>query len=1089
MKILEYQSDLHWYDAAAHLLITRPIPGKEYEELIAASLIDIDQVTRGIAARALKGEFLHVRPERYASIETRVKCDRNNYRLIHRPVGKTTHTLILHKSAVDEIIDSDRARSLILPDGGDIATLFAKHFAHDFSLPYVEEWGQPLWDACVQRELVEPLNVWSDPNVKFWRDVQAYQLSPELNEEQAKEILSKLLAKRKIELPQGITEAPALSEVLGEYKKDAEDGDQAELMTYLQTFAGHLAATIEEMAKPLHDLDKPIHPAIATMKRVPFLAQAHVAQAAVNGLKSQKGVIISSDMGTGKSISSLAVLNTLAAVKNEAQCVVNRGKRSLSVLMLVPAITIPKWVEDEIKATLHNPIITVFKNWKDVVQWRDKRKKHPLQNGQIEIMLLGRDTSKLGMPKAPSLIYKPQHVYTFRPSRSEYPMAKPMLSFGEQGIRYSVGTADRGHVVKLEDVWLCPECHAVQTKTDEESIKEARAASGDNEYEMLLELKLGFHDLANGRRPYEATGVGDRAIMHDQYHFHSNLGNYHCSACNANLMRDVKPEVEKVSNLTKRRLQPSWFIQRYLKGYIDLLVVDEVHEYAGLSGQGESLGAIISAAKRVLALTGTLSKGTASSLFYLLWRLVPGQMLKLGFDHKSLGKFVSLYGAQEQRGRYSEDDVQDDGTFTRRKIVMNPPTEIPGLSPKLFANLLSDKTIFLELGDLGLPLVELEEKPVFVDMDEDPPHRYQYSKFHNELESKMKKAYIGGNKHAYARFIPSVVNAANQPHKEQYVPLNDEGIAWIPTHDENELNAKERRLLEDIRDDLVQGRRCVVFVRYSGKEYQQDERIHKILTREGIRSRLLKASVKPQDRVAWISKAVEDDIQVIVSNVTLVQVGIDMLDFPSLNFFQLTDQINTLRQASRRAWRIKQSQKCTARFYITNGSYEMVQFRRMMKRRLSAMLLEGRADKSDLAMFGEKDELSSSTFSIASCLGDVNDLESKWRTIADKDIPQGVVMLKEDEFKVEISKAMKRLAEETRRAAGLQEVDIIPLTNTETQLDLFNLPDFEESQDTPKPLVVQEEPMTVGALRKQMGFVVKAKKKMVSDDQILLFAL
>ncbi|WP_152498754.1 hypothetical protein [Alicyclobacillus acidoterrestris] len=157
------------------------------------------------------------------------------------------------------------------------------------------------------------------------------------------------------------------------------------------------------------------------------------------------------------------------------------------------------------------------------------------------------------------------------------------------------------------------------------------------------------------------------------------------------------------------------------------------------------------------------------------------------------------------------------------------------------------------------------------------------------------------------------------------------------------------------------------------------------------------------------------------------------------------------------------------------------------------MLLEGRADKSDLAMFGEKDELSSSTFSIASCLGDVNDLESKWRTIADKDIPQGVVMLKEDEFKVEISKAMKRLAEETRRAAGLQEVDIIPLMsqpNTEPQLDLFNLPDFEESQETPKPLIAQQdEPMTVGELRKQMGFVVKAKKKMVSDDQILLFAL
>lgn len=70
------------------------------------------------------------------------------------------------------------------------------------------------------------------------------------------------------------------------------------------------------------------------MQRVPFPTQAHTVQAILNGFDTNKGIIASSDMGTGKSIISIAVANALA----------ERSKQGLAVLLLVPGITIPRRV-------------------------------------------------------------------------------------------------------------------------------------------------------------------------------------------------------------------------------------------------------------------------------------------------------------------------------------------------------------------------------------------------------------------------------------------------------------------------------------------------------------------------------------------------------------------------------------------------------------------------------------------------------------------------------------------------------------------------------------------------------------------------
>ncbi len=192
----------------------------------------------------------------------------------------------------------------------------------------------------------------------------------------------------------------------------------------------------------------------------------------------------------------------------------------------------------------------------------------------------------------------------------------------------------------------------------------------------------------------------------------------------------------------------------------------------------------------------------------------------------------------------------------------------------------------------------------------------------------------------------------------------------------------------------------------------------------------------------------------------------------------------------------------------------MVQFQRMMAKRSHALLLEGRLDKSELASFAVVDGNSASTYSIANCLGNVDDLSARWKTLADKDVPKGIKMLDEAEFKTEIGLAMKRLAAETRRIAGVSEpvvAEIIPFPSTpigegnaSVSLD-FPLFALFASEDTSSAVAKveavaetatedpQPQSMTYGEWRKSMGIVDKAKikknKLAVGDNQVMLFAL
>lgn len=98
------------------------------------------------------------------------------------------------------------------------------------------------------------------------------------------------------------------------------------------------------------------------------------------------------------------------------------------------------------------------------------------------------------------------------------------------------------------------------------------------------------------------------------------------------------------------RMAPIEFVGRYLKGFFDYGIADEVHELKGETAQGNALGTLAAACGRTVILTGTLLGGYADELFNILYRLDPRAMREDGFDHGEGGlrQFAEAYGVLEK---------------------------------------------------------------------------------------------------------------------------------------------------------------------------------------------------------------------------------------------------------------------------------------------------------------------------------------------------------------------------------------------------------------------------------------------------------
>jgi len=727
---------------------------------------------------------------------------------------------------------------------------------------------------------------------------------------------------------------------------------------YLKSNARILSEQVKQI-KPRHDFlnlnGKRLDPVIAQMDRIPFPVQAHAIQGIANVLNHEDMAIVCGEMGTGKSIISLGVCNVLHK---------NGG---MSVLLSAPGMTIPKWESKEIRETLPNAKTFTIRSTNDAANYLKRVRKGYKPEG-LEFVLVSIDRAKLGPDPWCSALWKEIH-----PGKIGSPMK-------------------RTH----EIAWHCPGCM--------KPISEVK-----DDYMVYANWNTFAYGDPPSKPAKTLNGVPrDRCI---KWKLPSKIKK--CPNCNSSLWRPALKSRFETQN------KPRWFVSLILKKlrkYFDLYICDEVHQTkAQDSGRGDAFAQLTKAGKKTLCLTGTLLNGMSTSIKEILWRTDPGSLIREGFDHKSgMIAWARRYGVLEQIVHVSDDD---DGIYTRRRRVESQPREKPGISPDLVANHMLHRTAYLELSDLELPLPKLHEIPMFIEMDED--HADEYKRFHQKLESACKKAYVSGCKGAYAKFIPSTINYADRPDMGAYVEIGNErtglfGTVDAPKFDADSYHAKERELIGIVKENLAENRGCMIYCNYTNF-YGVHRRVKKVLEDYGIDVKVLEANVSPDKRVDWLEQ--NQNKKVIVCNMKLVETGLDLLYWPTIIFYQLNYDINTIRQSSRRAWRIGQTRECRIYYLVYEGTQQSLQFEHCMKKRAHAMFAEGKIDRSELSAYG-RDDKSALAFDLAECLSG-EELKDKWVTLSEKD--KELREVEESKFLDEIKETQEILIQKTLALCGLRE--------------------------------------------------------------------
>ena len=107
-----------------------------------------------------------------------------------------------------------------------------------------------------------------------------------------------------------------------------------------------------------------------------------------------------------------------------------------------------------------------------------------------------------------------------------------------------------------------------------------------------------------------------------------------------------------------QRMAPIEFAGRYMRRWFDFAIADELHQLAGDTAQGNGLGVLERASRKLIALTGTLMGGYADDLFNIFWRMEPHAMASEGFAYGGQGRrdFQEQYGVLETIEKVRKED-------------------------------------------------------------------------------------------------------------------------------------------------------------------------------------------------------------------------------------------------------------------------------------------------------------------------------------------------------------------------------------------------------------------------------------------------
>jgi hypothetical protein len=672
---------------------------------------------------------------------------------------------------------------------------------------------------------------------------------------------------------------------------------------YLRVWAPALGERIVEMYPALQTVSDPVSPLLGSMLRQPFPAQALAVMGVVRRWQQARTAALIAECGTGKTLMSLAAIHC------------HSDSRPFTALAMVPPQLVKKWARE---ALLTLPRVRVF-----LIDGLRGSETTDDSSGVNEVRLRGNQVIREGL----------------------------RTSLSELRLRRNGRTArSRWH-----DVCGCPAIFVVGRE---------RAKLGYYWKHSYTIARSGrFKGIVVNPETGQPVVVGDDRLClsdFDRVRVSEVIGNGNGEGADVSVSRRQRYSPLWQADRSKtRRYAPIEFIGRYMHGFFDYAIADEVHELKGDTAQGNALATLAGCADRIAVLTGTLLGGYADELFNILFRLEPRKMITEGFEHGEGGcrQFSETYGVLEKITELEPEENACSKAKTQIRVRRRP-----GASPLLFGRFLMSLAAFVSLEDISSELPPYAEEVIAVEMD--PSLREAYSKLEEEITQAIKDN--PGNSSVMSIAMNALMLYPDRPfgmddlygytYNKQTQERERFLIASPADLNEDYVYAKEQRLVEEVKAELSRGRRCQIYAVYTQKR-DVTRRLARILAEQGVRVAVLTAEVKPEARESWYERQLSQGIDAVICHPRLVQTGLDLLGFPTIIFYETGYSIYTLRQASRRSWRIGQRRGVKVKFIHYQESVQEICLRLMGKKLLVSLAMEGKFSNDGLQAIDDGDDI------------------------------------------------------------------------------------------------------------------------------------
>lgn len=731
---------------------------------------------------------------------------------------------------------------------------------------------------------------------------------------------------------------------------EAKEIEQTEMSAFIQRYAGSIRAQMLSNYPPLYlpgqnnPVTRKVEAGLVRLLRKPLGGQALAIVAGAYSLILNRCAIFSCEMGTGKSL------------QGAAAAWLSGGRR---ILVECPPQLVKKWVR-EIKQTVPGAraeIVTNLTELRRAVRQINYFETH-LPNFENKQADSGLET------RAPYFVVI---------SRMDLKLGSRWQS---AAMLKSTRNAEGEKVILL----YCPRCGNIVLDRDEKPL-------------ALDEL---------GRKKLKCSAP--RRVWNTTTKSWSNLSfgkNGLPLLCNEPLWQTKctpvsAPKTDRTRTATRpfaspgdtlvqegpRKIPLSQYIKSHLDGFFDTLIEDEVHEVkAEGSAQGTSAGVLAGSVKRVISLTGTLSGGKASNLFFLLWRF--SQEIRREFRLDEEERWVQRYGIVERtlfsKTEDNRDVVEDGAMSDRREWSHERRVEKPGMNPAILLKLVGC-TVFLKLADVARDLPPYSEKVIAIPLageESDPTSQaHQYFKFEKDLVSAVKLALQNGSNRLLGAMANSLLSWPDNPTRSEVVidPKLKLPVAEAQALPAEIVYPKEKALLDLYRKERATGRRMLIFLSNT-KSRSIVARVKEVLEKAGARVGFLNSDrVKPEDREEWVARQVQAGIDVLLSHPKPIQTGLDLLQWPTLVFYQLHYSTYVMRQASRRSWRIGQKQPITVYHFVYEDTAQQTGLTLIAKKVRASQMLEGELSNDGLVEIAEDGDDGESLMELARAIAGKGEL-------------------------------------------------------------------------------------------------------------------